>query len=94
MGFGFMYLPAMTIINHWFDKNMGLATGIATAGSLVGLFAFTPLCMILLQSVGLTWSFIIIGAIAGLGLAFGVAYIMPPNQNENEETELRPGLTS
>ena len=89
-----MYLPAMTIINHWFDKNMGLATGIAAAGSGVGQFALAPLCEMLLQKVGLTWSFLIIGAIAGLGLAFGVAYIMPPNQDENEESELKEKLTT
>ena len=93
-GFGFMYLPAMTIINHWFDKNMGLATGIAAAGSGVGQFALSPLCEMLLHKAGLTWSFIIISGVAGLGLAFGVAYIMPPNQNENEETELKENLTT
>ena len=36
IGFGFMYLPAMTIIDHWFSRNLGLATGIAAAGSGVG----------------------------------------------------------
>ena len=73
---------------------MGLATGIAAAGSGVGQFALAPLCEMLLQKVGLTWSFLIIGAIAGLGLAFGVAYIMPPNQDENEESELKEKLTT
>ena len=92
-GFGFMYLPAMTIINHWFDKNMGLATGIAAAGSGVGQFALAPLCEMLLQKVGLTWSFLIIGAIAGLGLAFGVAYIMPSNQDEESELKVKTRWT-
>ena len=43
IGFGFMYLPAMTIIDHWFSSNMGLATGIAAAGSGVGQFVLSPL---------------------------------------------------
>ena len=43
IGFGFMYLPAMTIIDHWFSRNMGLATGIAAAGSGVGQFVLAPL---------------------------------------------------
>ena len=38
MGFGLMYLPAMSVIDHWFSNNMGLATGIAAAGSGIGQF--------------------------------------------------------
>ena len=33
LGFGFMYLPAMDIVEVYFSRNLGLATGIAAAGS-------------------------------------------------------------
>ena len=39
LGFGLIYFPAMEIIKHWFSKNIGLAAGIATAGSGFGQFA-------------------------------------------------------
>ena len=54
LGFGFMYLPAMEIIDHWFDKNMGLATGIAAAGSGVGQFVLAPLTEWLLHVVSIS----------------------------------------
>ena len=88
VGFGFMYLPAMTIIDHWFDKKMGLATGIAAAGSGIGQFVLSPFSEWLLSHVGLTWSFVIMSAVAGLGLVFGLAYIMPqPGPGQEPEPE-------
>ena len=32
-GFGMMYLPAIDIVEHWFSRRLGLANGIAAAGS-------------------------------------------------------------
>ena len=43
LGFGTMYLPAMTVIDLWFSTSLGLASGIAAAGSGVGQFLFSPL---------------------------------------------------
>ena len=77
IGFGFMYLPAMTIIDHWFDKRMGLATGIAAAGSGIGQFVLSPFSEWLLSQLGLIWSFVIMAAVASMGIVFGTAYIMP-----------------
>ena len=49
VGFGFMYLPAMSIIDHWFDRNLGLATGIAAAGSGIGQSALAPLSQLMIR---------------------------------------------
>ena len=38
LGFGLMYLPAMDIVKVYFDSNLGLANGIAAAGSGFGQF--------------------------------------------------------
>ena len=37
VGFGLMYLPAWDIIEVYFDKKLGLATGIAAAGAGIGI---------------------------------------------------------
>ena len=39
VGFGLMYLPAWDIIEVYFDKKLGLATGIAAAGAGIGIKA-------------------------------------------------------
>ena len=36
LGFGLMYLPAWDIIEVYFDKKLGLATGVAAAGAGIG----------------------------------------------------------
>ena len=36
LGFGLMYLPAMDIVTHYFSRRLGLATGVAAAGSGLG----------------------------------------------------------
>jgi len=82
-GFGIMYLPAVTIIDHWFCNNLGLATGIASAGTGVGQFALAPVCELLLAKVGLGWSFVIMGVMAASGFLFGLAYFMPSNEPDS-----------
>ena len=37
LGFGLMYLPAWDIIEVYFDKRLGLATGVAAAGAGLGI---------------------------------------------------------
>ena len=39
LGFGLMYLPAWDIIEVYFDKRLGFATGVAAAGAGIGHFA-------------------------------------------------------
>ena len=84
IGFGFMYLPAMTIIDHWFDKRMGLATGIAAAGSGIGQFVLSPFSEWLLSQLGLIWSFVIMAAVASMGMVFGMTYTLPESKEYKE----------
>ena len=41
LGFGLVYLPAWDIIEIYFDKRLGLATGVAAAGAGVGEWNYT-----------------------------------------------------
>ena len=43
LGFGLMYLPAWDIVEVYFDRRLGLATGVAAAGSGLGQLVFSPL---------------------------------------------------
>lgn len=87
IGFCFMYLPAVAVIDHWFDKKIGLAQGVAAAGSGVGQFALAPLCDLIISKVGPIWSFVILGVIASTGIIFGLAYIMPSKDQEPDITQ-------
>ena len=40
LGFGLMYLPAWDIIEVYFDKRLGFATGVAAAGAGIGHFGY------------------------------------------------------
>ncbi|KAI9292036.1 MFS general substrate transporter, partial [Neoconidiobolus thromboides FSU 785] len=56
VGGGLIYVPANTVIAHWFDKYRGLATGIGTAGSGIGGMVFSLLNAKLLPYSGYQWT--------------------------------------
>lgn len=55
-----------TIISRWFDKNRGIAIGIATCGTGLGTLVLAPLTAYLIFSVGWRMSYIILGVVACL----------------------------
>ncbi|KAJ3396586.1 hypothetical protein HDU92_002534 [Lobulomyces angularis] len=59
----------------WFEKQRGLATGIAVAGSGIGGFVFGIIIEKLLVSVGLQWTLRILAIIAFVSLVFSSALI-------------------
>ena len=86
VGFGLMYLPAMSIIDHWFDRNLGFATGIAAAGSGIGQSALAPLSQLMIKSIGLTWTFVVLASVTATGIIFGMFYTIPVAEvGEQEE---------
>jgi MFS family permease len=52
IGFGMIYLPCIVIVGFYFEKKRALATGIATCGSGIGTFFFSPLNKFLMDSYG------------------------------------------
>lgn len=44
IGFGMIYLPAIVMVGHWFDKKRAFATGLAVCGTGIGTFIFAPVC--------------------------------------------------
>ena len=45
LGFGLMYLPAMDIVQVYFNSNLGVAYGLASAGSGLGQLIIAPVIL-------------------------------------------------
>ena len=53
LGFGLMYMPAMDIVELYFSENLGVAMGLASAGSGLGQFVVAPIIQKINKSLGL-----------------------------------------
>jgi len=43
VGFGMMFLPALVMVNFYFDNKRALANGISVCGAGIGTFVMAPL---------------------------------------------------
>jgi len=77
LGFGFMYLPAMTVIQLYFDKRLGMAMGLATSGSGVGQVVLAPVIQLLHKQLDLGKTFFVLAAIVLIPLVTSQAYAIP-----------------
>ena len=85
LGLGLLYMSAKAIVNEWFDKRLGLATGLANAGSGVGQLALAPLLVLALDHLGLSVTFLVLGALTGVGVLLGMALSVPKaDENHNK----------
>ncbi|XP_074088392.1 monocarboxylate transporter 9 [Macrotis lagotis] len=64
LGCGLIYTAAVTITCQYFDKRRGLALGLISTGSSVGLFIYAALQRELLELYGLDGCLLIVGALA------------------------------
>ncbi|ORY46959.1 MFS general substrate transporter [Rhizoclosmatium globosum] len=56
IGGSMIYFPAVALPSQWFNKNRGLAQGIAAAGSGLGGLAFSVAIQKMLDTIGLAWT--------------------------------------
>jgi len=77
LGFGLMYLPAMDIVELYFDRNLGLATGIAAAGSGIGQLVMAPLISLAKESLGLAFTLALLASTVFLATGFAFMYKQP-----------------
>ena len=82
LGLGLLYMSAKAVVNEWFDKRLGLATGLANAGSGVGQLALAPLLVLALDHLGLAVTFLVLGLMTGVSVLLGLA-LSVPNTDEN-----------
>ena len=71
IGVGYIYgVPIATSVK-WFPEKKGLISGLTVAGFGLGSIIFSPLCTVLIESVGLRTTFLIQGVISLLGMLIG-----------------------
>ena len=62
-GLSLVYMPAVVIVAHYFEKRRAFATGIAVSGSGIGTFIFAPLTEYLITSYTWKGAMLLIGGI-------------------------------
>ncbi|XP_060225361.1 monocarboxylate transporter 9 isoform X1 [Meriones unguiculatus] len=71
LGCGLLYTATVTITCQYFDSRRGLALGLISTGSSVGLFIYAALQKVLIELYGLDGCLLIVGALALNILACG-----------------------
>ncbi|GAB6027761.1 hypothetical protein CHUAL_001998 [Chamberlinius hualienensis] len=72
IGFGFIYLPCIVMVQFYFDKKRAFATGISVCGSGMGAFIFAPLNSFLISEYGWRGNILIQSAIVLHMIALGL----------------------
>ncbi|MCU0825997.1 MAG: MFS transporter [Tabrizicola sp.] len=79
IGFGIVALHTVsTAIAMVYERNRGLATGIATSGSTAGQLLVVPLVAFLLTTLSWRWSFGGLAVMAALGMVFVLVMLPRP----------------
>nr|XP_044993657.1 monocarboxylate transporter 9 isoform X2 [Jaculus jaculus] len=81
LGCGLLYTATVTVTCQYFDSRRGLALGLISTGSSVGLFIYAALQRVLIEFYGLDGCLLIVGALALNILACGS--LMRPLQVSN-----------
>ncbi|XP_051009154.1 monocarboxylate transporter 9 isoform X2 [Acomys russatus] len=81
LGCGLLYTATVTITCQYFDSRRGLALGLISTGSSVGLFIYAALQKVLIEFYGLDGCLLIVGALALNILACGS--LMRPLQSSD-----------
>ncbi|XP_029057081.1 monocarboxylate transporter 9 isoform X1 [Monodon monoceros] len=81
LGCGLLYTATVTITCQYFDSRRGLALGLISTGSSIGLFIYAALQRLLIEFYGLDGCLLIVGALALNTLACGS--LMRPLQSSD-----------
>ncbi|NXY91088.1 MOT14 protein, partial [Alcedo cyanopectus] len=88
VGSGMVYLPAVVIVGHYFQKRRALAQGLSTTGTGFGAFLMTALLKYLCADFGWRNAMLIQGAIS-LNLCVCGALMRPLSPKDTEKRVLR-----
>ncbi len=64
LGMGFLFIGSVPIVPQWFTTKRSLASGIATSGSGLGGLVYSLAAGAMIKSIGLAWTFRILGILA------------------------------
>ncbi|MDN7243883.1 L-lactate MFS transporter [Planococcus shenhongbingii] len=78
MGLGVGYIAPISTLIKWFPDRRGMATGMAVMGFGAGALITAPMAASLMNSVGVSNTFYILGVSYFILIILGAAYIAPP----------------
>ncbi|MDP6564818.1 MAG: MFS transporter [Alphaproteobacteria bacterium] len=92
VGIGFIYVPSIGVVQRWFVRQRGLASGLASAGIGVGTLLAPPFCKFLVDMVGWRGAFqILAGSILLLGwLAAWTLHTSPAARSLHPDGDAAP----
>jgi len=78
LGLGIGYISPVSTLVKWFPDKRGLATGMAVLGFGTGALITAPVAASLIESIGISTTFYILGASYFILMMLGASYIAPP----------------
>jgi OFA family oxalate/formate antiporter-like MFS transporter len=78
LGLGIGYISPVSTLVKWFPDRRGLATGMAVLGFGTGALITAPVAASLMESIGITNTFYLLGASYFVLMTLGASYIAPP----------------
>ena len=78
LGMGIGYIAPVSTLVKWFPDRRGLATGMAVLGFGAGALITAPVAASLMESVGISTTYYLLGAGYFLLMILGALYIVPP----------------
>lgn len=78
IGLGIGYISPVSTLVKWFPDRRGLATGMAVLGFGTGALITAPVAAYLMDSIGISTTYYVLGTCYFLLMFFGALYIAPP----------------
>ncbi|MEG0385736.1 MAG: MFS transporter, partial [Solibacillus sp.] len=93
LGMGIGYIAPVSTLVKWFPNRRGLATGMAVLGFGSGALITAPVAVSLMESVGISNTYFILGVSYFTLMILGALYIAPPKPGDVEEFVATDGNT-
>jgi OFA family oxalate/formate antiporter-like MFS transporter len=94
IGLGIGYISPISTLVKWFPHRRGMATGMAVLGFGAGALLASPVAARLIQTVGLSATFFVLGAVFLVLMSAGASYIARPPEGwapaEGAKGAMRP----
>lgn len=84
IGVGFAYVSPLSTCVKWFPKHKGFITGIAVGAFGSGSLVFKTLIQVLLDTVGVSQTFIVLGVLFMITVLIGATLLKLPEKPENQ----------
>ena len=90
-GVGLAYVPSVGVVQKWFDRRRGLASGIAVSGIGAGTLLVPPLTALMIAELEWRLALLLVGAIVVIAGGLGGLLVTSPR---NEEASVASGTTA